>query len=91
MDLSDLASTAPGKGAALVGFLPPGLNSAEQTLEQKISNKINLFDFVSPSEWAAIRNFTTTYDATGAVQAAYAYAKTIRGNVEIPSGLFLIS
>ncbi|HXI19350.1 MAG TPA: hypothetical protein VNM48_23535, partial [Chloroflexota bacterium] len=87
----NLASATAGMGAELVGFLQGGAGAVARTLKGKSAERVSVLDFIPVSQHAAIRAFTSTYDATAAITAAYAYAKTIRTTLFVPAGLYLVS
>lgn len=62
MDLADLASTATGKGASLVGFKQLGTGAVDRTVAEKVS------DFLSVSDYATVQ---------GAIDEGYALGKAV--------------
>ncbi len=90
---ADLASTATGKGAALVGFLQSGTGAVAQTLAEKQARTLDVFDFIDPSLWAGIVNRTTPQDLLAPLNAAIAQALALGGawEVVIPAGTYNLS
>lgn len=88
-DLED-GETA-GKGAALVAFTSSGTGAEARRLDRKVGDIINALDFIPEAEHDAIRAFTSTYDCTAGIQAAYARAKEVRGRCVVPAGLYRVS
>lgn len=86
--LDALASDA---GASLVGFKQAASGAVERSVQSKLRDRISLLDFIPESEHAAIRAYTSTYDATAAINSAYAQAKAVRGTLWCPSGLYNVS
>lgn len=87
----DAATLAASGGSSLVGFIRTGTGAVARTVQAKLRDYISLLDFIPESEHAAIRNFTSTYDATAAINNAYAQAKAVRGTLWCPSGRYNIS
>lgn len=54
---------------------------------RRLKSSGNVLDYIPESEWAAIKDRTTTYDATEAVQLAFDEC----ASVYFPEGLYLIS
>lgn len=70
--LADLASTATGKGSALVGFKQSGTGSVDRTVNRKL-----LELEVSPEDFGAIGDGTT--DDAAAINAAINYVASLGG------------
>ncbi len=81
---SDLASTASGKGAELIGFLASGSGAVARTVDDKLKDIASVTDFGADSTGAT--------DSTAAINAAIAYlaSKSVKELV-FPAGIFLIS
>ncbi len=71
--LPSISSTAPGKGAALVGFtravIPAAIDKVDWGL-RTAETGTNALAYIPPAEWAAIFNKTSVFDATAYLQAA---------------------
>jgi hypothetical protein len=63
----DLAASS---GASLLGYLPAVTGAVETTVQSKLRESVSVLDFVPAAEHAAIKDGTTTYNATSAIQAA---------------------
>lgn len=91
----DLASTASGKGAALMGWISAAAGAVARTVLRKLYDlPVHLFDFVPLSEQAAILAGTSTYDCTTALTNAIAAAISTSQTsnvVQLPKGLINIS
>jgi hypothetical protein len=56
-----------------VGYTPAGTGAVATDVENALNsqgNKISVLRWIPPAEWAAIFDYTSTYDCTSAVQAA---------------------
>ena len=87
--LVQLADTASGKGAALVGF-DRTLNYAANTIgwaEASSSGGCSVLRYIPVEEWAAILAGTSTYDATAAINSAISAEK----HVFLPRGVFNVN
>jgi hypothetical protein len=88
-----LASTSAGNGAAMVGFdwalIPAAINKVDWGI-QTAANAYNALRQVTPSQWAAILNYTSTDDHSAAIQAAvnsFGGASSVaQGTVYLPAG-----
>lgn len=92
IELADAQEIAEPGGSALVGFdwdqIPPGINKANWGI-QTASNSINVLRYIPPSEWAAIMDGTTTFDATANLQAFFDDCKERSGFM--PKGVYRIT
>jgi hypothetical protein len=88
---ADIASTAAGKGAALVGF-DPAVAYAQNTVgwAERIANPdANPLRWLAPAEWAAVLNGSSVFDCTTALQSAINFASNNgRPEVFIPAGIW---
>ena len=66
---ADLASTASGKGGALVG-LADTQSVTVQDIAITAATEVNVLRYIPPAQWAAILAGTSTYDAKSAIQSA---------------------
>lgn len=83
---ADLASTAAGKGAALVGFIQSGAGATPRTALAKLR------EFVSVKDFGAVGDGVT--DDTAAVQAFFTALSTAGTNYSggyIPAGNYLVT
>lgn len=79
--LHELASTAPGKGSALVTYSPEGVAAIPTSVQNKLRESISVKDF------GAVGNGIT--DDTDAVQAAITAA--YGGSLYVPEGVYLVT
>ena len=61
------------------GFIQAGSNAKQRTVESKLQETVSALDFIPQSEHAAILAGTSSYDATSALQAAFATGKVVDG------------
>lgn len=80
---ADLASTATGKGAALVGFIQSGTGAVSRTVQDKERETVSVKDF------GAVGDGVT--DDTSSLQAAITYASTSNRVLIVDDGNYLIS
>lgn len=100
---SDLSSSDANKGGSLVGFKWNQLAQSVEKIDWGIQtggNGLNVLRYITPAEWPAILNGTSTYDCTVSIQTAIDSAATIIQNViasksdivtssvYVPSGIF---
>jgi hypothetical protein len=78
----DLASTASGKGAALVGFIQSGTGAVARTAQEKLRDVVSVSDFIS-ADPAVDANFAST---TAAFENALATGK----RVYVPAGTYVV-
>lgn len=81
---TELASTAPGEGAGLVGFLQDGLGAVGRTVEDKLRDTVNAADWGVAATASAANN--STY-----LQAAIDYARENACKLILPAGEIEIS
>lgn len=84
---ADLASSASGKGAALVGFsdtLAPAFLKTLSDLAQ--AREVDLLRFIPKAQWAAIHAGTSAYDAAADVNGALATMRSRGGALILPHG-----
>lgn len=85
----DLLDTAPGKGAALVGFKQAGVGAVARTAQSKLREIVSVFDFMTPAQIADVTAGTLSMDVTSAIQAAIDYVTN--GTVFFPAGAYKIT
>ena len=94
-----LPSTASGKGTALIGSEDAGgwyqATTAEGQLQEiaALGPALNVLSLIPSTEWAAILDGTSTYDATTEVNAALTKSKVIKipGRIKITSQIVIPS
>lgn len=86
------AAFAASSGSSLVGYLPLGTGAVATTVQSKLRQTIDIFDFIPLNLQADILARTSTSDVTTYIQAAITYASSINGaNISFPAGKFNIS
>ena len=82
--LAQLAGTAVGDGAYLIGYQNPAAGSSARTVQAKLSESISVTDFqgVDPSG---------STDSTVGLQAAINYAVSNGRSLFVPAGTYLVS
>lgn len=76
------------------GFIQAGAGALQRTVESKLQDTVSVLDFIPESEHAAIKNGTSTYDATAAIQAAITALLTNTSNTKnlyFPAGYYLVT
>lgn len=68
--LADFASTASGKGAALLGFKSRATGAIARTVQGRLDDTVSLFEFITPSLHSDILDGTSTTDVSAAIQSA---------------------
>lgn len=79
----DLASTDPGKGAAMVGFRQDGAGAVARSSFEKLADVVSVKDFGAKGDGIT--------DDTSAIQAAITYASSRSATLSFPSGSYLCS
>jgi hypothetical protein len=80
---TDLASTAAGKGASLVGFTQSGTGAVARTVQDKSIESVSVLDFGADP--------TGVVDSYGAWVAAIAKLPASGGNIKVPAGIWNLS
>lgn len=75
----DLMDTAPGKGAALVGFQQAGTGAVATTVQSKLRETVSVFDFMTDAQIADVQAGTASIDVTAAIQNAINYCEKSYG------------
>jgi hypothetical protein len=81
---------AASTGAALIGFLQPGVGTVRRTILDRLLDRVSLFDFMTPAQIADVRAGTRLVDVTAAVQAAIDYAVANGKALVGPAGAYLV-
>lgn len=92
------AGLAASGGASLVGFIQSGSGAVATTMQEKDRRRVDVFDFMTDTQKAAVRTGTSTTDVSAAIQAAIdslpaASGVSGRGGFEVlfPPGLYFIA
>lgn len=85
--ISDLASTASGKGAALVNWLRSATGAVARSVADFFEDELSVMDFISLTERVKVRLGTSTADLSSAFNAA-ATAAGVNGSVKVPRGTY---
>lgn len=92
MFIADLASTATGKGDALIGYKASGTGATARTLHDRMQDfSINVFDYMTSTEIADVRANTGLVDVTVDLQKAITAAKAKAQSVHFPAGTYYIT
>lgn len=82
---TDLASSTAGKGAALIG------TTSGNTVQDNLDNTISVMSVIPVNQYTAIRDGTTTYNATAVIQAQIdALSAAGGGEIQFPKGTFIV-
>lgn len=84
---ASLASTASGKGSALVGYLPAGSGAVGTTVQAKLRELVSVFDFMTAAQVADVQAEAATLDVRAAIQLALDSGAS---GVYFPPGVYLI-
>lgn len=68
-----------GVSSAEVSFLQAGTGAVTRTAQSKMRDAVSVFDYIPPSEHAAIQAGTSTYDCTAAIAQAIANNSAVVG------------
>jgi hypothetical protein len=89
--IDDLASTEPGKGAGLIGFLQSGTGAVARTVQDKLRETVSVFDFLTASEIQDVVTKTGSVDISAKIQAAIDSLQNAGGGTLIfPNGVYYI-
>ncbi len=78
-DLYSATNATERISSELVTFLQAGANAVPRTAQSKMRDFISIFDYIPPSEHAAIQAGTSTYDCTAAIAQAIANNSAVVG------------
>ena len=74
--IADLSSSAVGKGSKLVAWILRATGAVAGWVEDRLSEEIGVFDFMTEAQRADWRACNASIDVTAAIQAAIDYAYT---------------
>jgi hypothetical protein len=84
----DLASTASGKGAALVGYLAPYTGAVATTQGELDDRRVSVFDFLTDAQRADVRARTAALDLSVPIAAAITAMKGSKKTLYWPAGIY---
>lgn len=65
--VADLASTAAGKGASLIGYIPSGVGAVARTVQSKLSDFFTTSDYTSLAQAKTAAGNSPVYDPLGII------------------------
>jgi hypothetical protein len=77
--------------ADLVTFIQAGTGAVARTSQAKMRESVSVFDFMTAAQITAVQSYAFGLDVTVPVQAAMDAAWTLRADVFIPSGGYLVT
>lgn len=87
---SPAAAASPSLGeASSLGFRQLAAGSVQRSVQDKLTERISVFDFMSPAQIVDVRSRKLQLDVTAAVQAAVAASSG--GALYFPNGKYLVS
>lgn len=87
---ADLASTAVGKGSKLIAFIQRITGAVSRWVEDKLSESISVFDFMTSAQIADVQANTALLDVTSAVQAAADACHNNGNKLKFPIGTYSV-
>lgn len=85
------ANLAASGGSSLVGYLPDGLGTVPNTVENKLRTLVDVLDFMSSAERNDVRSFVGAMNVTTAFQKAAAKIQSAGGgHLIIPAGKYKV-
>src|SRR5882672_2321795 len=82
------ATLALSSGSSLVGYQLPGAGTVATTVQTKLSEFVNIFDFMTSAQIADVKANTALVDVTAAVQAAINFGAN---KIYAPAGTYLLT
>lgn len=86
-----LTTLATSAGASLVGYILDAAGAVAKTIQRKLRNRVEVFDFMTEAQITDVQARTLTVDVTAAMQAARDYIATTRKKLVFPPGAYLYS
>jgi hypothetical protein len=77
--------------AEWVTYTPAGTGAVATTVQTKLRESVSVFDFMTAAQIAAVQSYALTTDVTTPVQAAMDAAWTMRADLFMPSGGYLVT
>lgn len=85
------AAHSPATGGPQVPFLQRGQGAVPRTVEDKMRERVSVFDFMTPAEIADVQAGTAKLDVTAALQKARDYISANRIKLVFPPGVYRYS
>lgn len=85
-----IAQLAAPDGSSLVGYLQNGVGAIPRTVEDRLQEKISVFDFMTDAQRADVTSGAGLVDATASIEAA-ATALVSGQTLVFPGGTYLVS
>lgn len=87
--LASLASLAASAGSTLVGWIQSGAGAVLRNIQDRLRDRVSIFDFMTTAQIADYRSRTASLDHTAPFNAAVAAVNASGGNTELdlPSGI----
>jgi hypothetical protein len=86
-----LTSLATSVGSALIGFIQTGFGAVARTLQDKNSDIVSVFDFMTDAQKADVRARTFAADVTASLQACLNHCHTKGRTMFVPGGGYRIT
>lgn len=87
-----LADIALSNGADLIGYLPIGTGTVLTTVQKELDRQtVSVFRYMTTAQITAVQSYAFTLDVTTAVQAAIDSAWTLKADLFVPSGGYLVT
>ena len=78
-------------GAAVVGFIQAGVAAVQRTVQDKLRERVSVFDFMTAAQIADVKAGTLLLDVTAAIQAAIDSVAAFGGIVRLPEGQYKVT
>jgi hypothetical protein len=85
---ANLASPAVGKGSKLIAYMLRLTGAVARWVEDKLSESVSVFDFMTEAQIADVKAGTLTQDVTAALTAAFSCG---RKKIYAPEGVYLFT
>ncbi len=81
-----LSTIAGPGGASLIGFIQAATGAVSHNVQEKLSERVSVFDFMTAPQIADVRSTAKTLDVTTAFQSAINYCATNNRVLFVPTG-----
>lgn len=88
---ASLAALSASSGSALIGWIQNGTGAQSHTEQDKLRERVSVFDFMTDVQIADVKAGTLLQDVTAAINATITSLGTLGGDVIFPPGKYLIS